>query len=68
MKRKYTSPRLIPIGDMVNNTLGSSGTRADNGTLQAGANGGTNPNGTNTNGTGTTNFNTNNFNNDGFTQ
>ena len=35
MKKSYTSPKLIHIGDMVNNTLGSSGTVADSGTRQA---------------------------------
>ncbi len=41
MKKKYNSPKLILIGDMVNNTLGSSGGGTDNGTFQDGqANGG----------------------------
>lgn len=40
MKKKYSSPKLILIGDMVNNTLGSSGTGTDNGSFQdAGGNG-----------------------------
>lgn len=34
-KKQYTTPKLIPIGDMVNNTLGSSGTGSDAGTYQA---------------------------------
>ncbi len=40
MKKKYSIPKIILIGDMANNTLGSSGTVADNGTFQANANGG----------------------------
>jgi len=39
MKRKYSSPRLIPIGDMINNTLGASGNRSDGASLQSGGNG-----------------------------
>jgi len=65
MKKTYTSPRLIPIGDMVNNTLGSSGTVADNGTRQAGAEQATNS-GANNTGRNNTGFNNDGFNNDGF--
>ena len=70
MKKKYTTPKLIPIGDMVNNTLGASGANADNGTFQAGGNG-VQANGTQNNKAGTTtlnsnNFDNNNFNNNGF--
>lgn len=65
MKKKYTTPKLIIIGDMVNNTLGASGTLADNGTFQAAANGGQNNGGQN-NTAGRTTLDTNNFNNDGF--
>lgn len=40
MKKKYSSPKFILIGDMANNTLGSSGTGTDNGSFQdAGGNG-----------------------------
>lgn len=67
MKRTYTSPTLIPIGDMVNNTLGSFGTFADNGTRQAGANGSASTT-NNTTGQNTTGFNNDGFNNDGFAQ
>lgn len=31
MKKKYTTPKIILIGDMVNNTLGASGTTSDSG-------------------------------------
>ncbi len=31
MKKKYVAPRLILIGDMINNTLGASGPDADAG-------------------------------------
>jgi len=64
VKKKYTAPKLVAIGDMVHNTLGASGTIADNGTFQAGANGaqakGAQNNGNNKN------FNNDNFNNNGF--
>lgn len=41
MKKKYSSPKFILIGDMANNTLGSSGTGTDNGSFQdAGGSGG----------------------------
>ena len=36
MKKNYSAPKLIPIGDMANNTLGSSGTQADGGSKQPG--------------------------------
>lgn len=67
MKKEYTSPKFIPIGDMVNNTLGSSGTVADNATRQAGANGAQSTGG-NTAGRNNTGFNNDGFNNDGFAQ
>ena len=67
MKKEYTSPKLIPIGDRVNNTLGSSGTVADNGTRQAGAEQTTNS-GQNNTGRNNTGFNNDGFNNDGFAQ
>ena len=64
MKRTYTSPKLIPIGDMVNNTLGASGTFADNGTRQANGQQRTNSAGNNR-GRNDTGFNNDNFTNDG---
>ncbi len=67
MKKTYTSPKLIPVGDMVNNTLGSSGTVADNGTRQAGAEQRTSSGGDNA-GRNSTGFNNDGFNNDGFAQ
>jgi hypothetical protein len=41
MKKHYNTPSLVLIGDMVNNTLGASGTGADSGSKsrQAGGNG-----------------------------
>ena len=39
MKKIYTEPKLIEIGTMVENTLGSSGTTADGGTQQPGGGG-----------------------------
>jgi len=51
MKKKYTSPKLTPIGDMVTNTLGASGTRSDGGARRTGGLYGraANPNGNNFN-------------------
>jgi len=40
MQRKtYKSPRLIPIGDMSQSTLGASGNQSDGAGFQAGGNG-----------------------------
>ncbi len=68
MKKEYTSPKLIPIGDMVNNTLGSSGTVADNGTRQAGGNGTQGSSGQTTSNQKTIGLDSDGFSNDGFSQ
>ncbi len=65
MKKKYTSQKLISIGDMVNNTLGGSGIFADSGTRQAGGNQRVNS-GMNNNRRNNTGFNNDGFRNDGF--
>lgn len=56
MKRKYNSPKLTLIGDMINNTLGASGNSPDGGSLQSGGQGRTNNN----------DFNRRSFNSGGF--
>lgn len=66
MKKIYTSPKLIPIGDMVNNTLGSSGRVSDNGTRQAGGNGTQSSSGQTTSNRKTTGLDSDSFSNDGF--
>ncbi len=68
MKKRYHSPSLIPIGDMVNNTLGASGDISDNSTRQASGNGGSNNAGQNNAGRNNSGFNNDGFNNDGFAQ
>ena len=59
VKKTYNKPELKLIGNMVENTLGSSGTGADGGTFQE--EGGGNGNQASTN-----SFNNNTFNNSGF--
>ena len=65
MKKKYSTPKLIAIGDMVHNTLGASGNVSDNGTMQAGGNG-SQSNSTQNDGAKTTTLNSNNFDNNSF--
>jgi len=62
MKKEYSTPKMIIIGDMVNNTLGSSGNTSDGASQQAGANGQQ----TNSNSFNDRSFNNRNFNNDNF--
>jgi len=67
MKKVYTAPKLTRIGDMINNTLGASGTAADNGTYQqGGANGNQANSSKNSSNKKSTKFSNDSFSNDSF--
>jgi len=66
MKKIYTSPEIVCIGDMVNNTLGSSGDTSDNGTRQAGGENNTSSNNNKNTKQSNSNSNGDSFQNDSF--
>jgi hypothetical protein len=69
MKKRYTPPKLVYVGDMVNNTLGASGNVADSGSRsrQGGGNGSSRQNQKNRSSREkSSGLDRNNFNNDNF--